>query len=231
MPHLIVLSLAGAGAVLLAWVGWLTWLDMLHWGKDIGSVLFGSRAGEAISLGIGMTVFNYVLIGLALIGAGALLFLRSRVSAEKPQFVMRPRPPKTNTPTYLKPIYQKPTYQKPTYQKPTYPTTTYLPENKKPEYPTDNAQPEYQTDNEKPEYLTDNEKPEYLTDNPKPELKPAVKEETTAAREETNFSGCLHHFGYLSNRPEGSPIPDECMLCQRLGDCMVATVYVNKLGD
>jgi hypothetical protein len=46
--------------------------------------------------------------------------------------------------------------------------------------------------------------------------------------EERFFSGCLHHFGYLSSRPKDSPIPPECIICQRLGDCMVATVYVKK---
>jgi hypothetical protein len=56
-----------------------------------------------------------------------------------------------------------------------------------------------------------------------------MKEENAAAREERFFSGCLHHFGYLSSRPKDSPIPQECIICQRLGDCMVATVYVKKL--
>jgi len=48
-------------------------------------------------------------------------------------------------------------------------------------------------------------------------IKPAMEEEKF-------FSGCLHHFGYLASRPSGAPIPEECIICQRLGDCMVATI-------
>jgi hypothetical protein len=181
MPHLLVLSLVGAGAILMAWVSWLTWIDVSQWGKDIGSIFFGSRTGQGISLGIGMTVFNYFLIGVALIGAGAFLFLRNRVLAVKPHVTMRakaPKAPKMNTATH---------------------------------------QVARQTAN---------------TENTTPEAKPTMKEETAAAaQEERFFSGCLHHFGYLSSRPSDSPIPQECILCQRLGDCMVATVYVNKLSD
>ena len=88
MPHIIELSLIGAGVLVMAWVGSLTWTDMAQWGKDIGDIFFGSRTGEAISLGVGMTVFNYFLIGLALIGTGTLLFLRNRILADKPQFAM-----------------------------------------------------------------------------------------------------------------------------------------------
>jgi len=43
------------------------------------------------------------------------------------------------------------------------------------------------------------------------------------------FSGCLHHFGYLASRPNNTPIPQECIICQRLGDCMVATVFPDIL--
>jgi len=46
--------------------------------------------------------------------------------------------------------------------------------------------------------------------------------------EERFFSGCRNHFGYLANRSKDTPIPPECIVCQRLGDCMVATIYVEK---
>lgn len=176
MPQLLVLSLVGVGVILMAWVSWLTWNDVSQWGKDIGSIFFGSRTGENISLGIGMTVFNYFLISVALIGAGGLLFLRNRFLAIKPHVTMRAKAanvPKVNTAT----------------------------------------------------------KQNTNAENTAPEAEPTIKEETAAAQEERFFSGCLHHFGYLSSRPSDSPIPQECILCQRLGDCMVATVYVNKLSD
>ncbi len=174
MPHIIELSLIGAGVLILAWVGSLTWTDMTQWSKDIGTIFFSSRTGESISLGIGMTVFNYFLISMALIGTGVVLFLRNTVLSAKLPLVTRISAQQVKTPTTQQ-ITKKP--------------------------------------------------PEIKQDTT------TVKEDSAAAQEERFFSGCLHHFGYLSSRPKDSPIPQECILCQRLGDCMVATVYVNKLSD
>jgi hypothetical protein len=168
MPHIIILSLVASAALILAWVGWLTWIDMTQWSKDIGSIFFGSRTGEAISLGIGMTVIHYFLISMSLLAAGVVLFLRNRILATKPQLAMRMKPQKVNV---------------------------------------------------------------NQSKNVNSAVKSMVKEENAAAREERFFSGCLHHFGYLSSRPKDSPIPQECILCQRLGDCMVATVYVKKISE
>ena len=168
IPNIIVLSLVVSAALILAWVGWLTWIDMTQWSKDIGSIFFGSRTGEAISLGIGMTVIHYFLISMSLLAAGVVLFLRKRILAVKPQVAMQMGPQKVKVNQSKKGVSA---------------------------------------------------------------VKSQVKEENAAAREERFFSGCLHHFGYLSSRPKDSPIPQECILCQRLGDCMVATVYVKKLGE
>lgn len=71
------LFLIALGSIVLAWVGWLIWYDMTTWGKDIVLIFFGSRTGEAISLRIGMIVFYYFLIGLALSLSGLLIFFRS----------------------------------------------------------------------------------------------------------------------------------------------------------
>jgi len=168
MPHIIVLSLVASAALIMAWIGWLTWTDMTQWSKDVGSIFFGSRANEAISLGIGMTVIHYFLISMSLLAAGVVLFMRNRILATKPELAMRMKPQKVNV-------------------------------NQSKNVPS--------------------------------AVKSQVKEENAAAREERFFSGCLHHFGYLSSRPKDSPIPQECILCQRLGDCMVATVYVNKINE
>lgn len=168
MPHIVVLFLVASAALILAWIGWLTWIDMTQWSKDIGSIFFGSRTGEAISLGIGMTVIHYFLISMSLLAVGLVLFLRKRIGATKPQHAMRIKPHKVN-----------------------------VNQSKK----VNSA------------------------------VKSPVKEENAAAREARLFSGCLHHFGYLSSRPKGSPIPQECIICQRLGDCMVATFYVKKISD
>ena len=168
MPHIIVLSLVASASLILAWIGWLTWTDMTQWSKDIGSIFFGSRTNEAISLGIGMTVIHYFLISMSLLAAGVVLFLKNRILATKTQIAMRIKPQKVKV-------------------------------NQSKNVPS--------------------------------AVKSQVKEENAAAREERFFSGCLHHFGYLSSRPKDSPIPQECILCQRLGDCMVATVYVNKINE
>jgi len=167
MPNIIVLFLVASAALILAWIGWLTWTDMTQWSKDIGNIFFGSRANEAISLGIGMTVIHYFLISMALLAAGLVLFLRNRIGATKPQHAMRIKPQKV----------------------------------------------------------------EAKTNEVTSAVESPVREENAAAREERFFSGCLHHFGYLSSRPKGSPIPQECIICQRLGDCMVATFYVKKISE
>jgi len=31
---------------------------------------------------------------------------------------------------------------------------------------------------------------------------------------------CSHSFGYLKTRPKGSPIPDECLVCQKMIQCI-----------
>jgi hypothetical protein len=167
-PHAIVLSLVASAALILAWVSWLTWIDVTEWGKDLDSILFGSRADEPISLGIGMTVIHYLLIGLSLLAAGVTLFLRNCISAMKPQLAMQMKPQEVDVKSSEEGISG---------------------------------------------------------------VESVVNEENVAAAGEKRlFLGCPYHFGYLSSRPEDSAVPQECMLCQRLGDCMVATVYVKKLG-
>ena len=170
MPQLIVLTIFTSGALVLGWVGYLTWNDISVWNKDIGTILFGSRTGEAISLGIGMTVMYYLLIGASLLAAGMALFLRNRILTAEPQQATPMKHPRM----------------------------------------MENHNNKHQ-----------NSKDESITTS---------KDENAAAREERFFSGCLQHFGYLSRRPKDSPIPQECILCQRLGDCMVATVYVQRVN-
>ncbi len=167
--NLIVLFLVISAALVLAWVGWLIWNDITVWSKDLGTILFGSRTGENISLGIGMTVFYYFSIGMLLLAAGMTMFLTKRIFIAKP----------------------------------------------KQEFPMKSQKTDLNQKN--------------IKVNRDSEVKSHIKEENAAAREERIFSGCLHHFGYLSSRPKDSPIPQECIICQRLGDCMVATVYVKKI--
>jgi hypothetical protein len=78
LSRITVLLLAASGLTLVVLVGWITWYDMTVWGKDLYSVLFGSRAMELISLGIGVKVIYYLLIGLALLAVGSIIHIRSR---------------------------------------------------------------------------------------------------------------------------------------------------------
>ncbi|TRO48199.1 hypothetical protein E2P60_01455 [Candidatus Bathyarchaeota archaeon] len=32
--------------------------------------------------------------------------------------------------------------------------------------------------------------------------------------------GCVHHLGYLKNRPKNTPMPEECLTCSKMIDCM-----------
>lgn len=172
--NLIVLSLVISSVLVLAWVSWLTWFDISVWNKNLGEIFFGSRTGEAISLGIGMTVFYYFSIGMLLLAFGGILFLKKTILSSKPQ-------------------------------------QTLLIQSKQTKLNDQNITTEIKSE-------------EKMSKE-----KPPAKEENLAAQEERIFSGCLHHFGYLSSRPKDSPIPQECIICQRLGDCMVATVYVKKI--
>jgi len=78
LPNLVGFVLVALGLYTLVWVGWLTWHDITTWSKSLALIFFGSRTGEAISLGIGMKVIHYLLIGLALLLSGLYAFFRKR---------------------------------------------------------------------------------------------------------------------------------------------------------
>ena len=78
LPNLTSLLLAVIGLVILAQVAWITWYDITVWSKDIVQIFLGSRIGEAISLGIGMKIIHYFILGLAFFLSGILTYLRNR---------------------------------------------------------------------------------------------------------------------------------------------------------
>ena len=78
LPNLASLLLTAIGSILLTEVAWVTFYDMTMWGKDIAVIFLGSRTGEAISLGIGIRIIHYFLIGLASFLSGMLTYLRRR---------------------------------------------------------------------------------------------------------------------------------------------------------
>jgi len=46
------------------------------------------------------------------------------------------------------------------------------------------------------------------------------KEQERTEKKETNEARCSHGFGYLKKRPKGTPIPDECLICQKMIQCL-----------
>ena len=43
-----------------------------------------------------------------------------------------------------------------------------------------------------------------------------------SAKKEDGSSGCPETFGYLANRPKGVPIPQGCLICPKMVDCMLS---------
>lgn len=167
-PPLLMLTLIICAGAVFAWVGWITWMDITDWGKDLSTIFFGSRTGEVMSLGIGMLLIHYFLIGMVFLCSGVLLFLRKRIGTLGAPQPVQVEAPKVNEKQSLK-------------------DTSAVESN--------------------------------------------GNHNNGIVNEDVFFSGCLHHFGYLSCRPKDSPIPQECILCQRLGDCMVATIYVKTVDE
>ncbi|MCZ2808036.1 MAG: hypothetical protein O2V44_01620 [Candidatus Bathyarchaeota archaeon] len=62
-----------------------------------------------------------------------------------------------------------------------------------------------------------------------PKTEPFVKEEPKeesktepSVEKESGSSGCPQSFGYLANRPKDTPIPQECLVCPKMVDCMLS---------
>lgn len=47
-------------------------------------------------------------------------------------------------------------------------------------------------------------------------------QETGTYKEENNQTICLHYFGYLSKLPKKSSIPEDCLICSRVVECIVS---------
>ena len=46
------------------------------------------------------------------------------------------------------------------------------------------------------------------------------KKEKSSSKDDK--SGCPEHFGYLANRPSDVPIPQACLTCPKMVDCMLS---------
>ena len=76
--------LTASGLTILAWICCFAIYETAMLDKDIILIFFGSRIGEAISLGIGIKIIHYFIIGTALFLSGSLTFLSRRSKAFKP---------------------------------------------------------------------------------------------------------------------------------------------------
>jgi hypothetical protein len=74
--NVIILLLLAVGSITLIWVVNLIWQDVTVWGKDLNIIFFGSRTGENISLGMGLQVIHYYLIGISFLILATGLLLR-----------------------------------------------------------------------------------------------------------------------------------------------------------
>ncbi|MEM1539937.1 MAG: hypothetical protein QXJ07_00930 [Candidatus Bathyarchaeia archaeon] len=63
---------------------------------------------------------------------------------------------------------------------------------------------------------------------PKEEENKAVGKPLTEKGRETQAipdkTGCRHYFGYLSNRSSKDGIPEECIVCEKIVQCMLKTM-------
>ena len=48
-------------------------------------------------------------------------------------------------------------------------------------------------------------------------------QETDTQKEDKNQTICLHYFGYLSKLPKNSMIPEDCLLCSKVVECIVSS--------
>jgi hypothetical protein len=80
--------------------------------------------------------------------------------------------------------------------------------------------------------LEEEEKPSTLMDEEQePESKEMEIEEPTVRHTEPKpvstspkVEGCKHHFGYLSQRSSKEKIPEECITCENIVQCMLKNV-------
>jgi len=76
--------LTASGLIILSYICCFTIYEAIMLNKDIILIFFGSRIGEAISLGIGIIIIHYFIIGAALFLSGSFTFLPRRSEAFKP---------------------------------------------------------------------------------------------------------------------------------------------------
>ena len=52
------------------------------------------------------------------------------------------------------------------------------------------------------------------------EIKAAILSKQPAEKELQLEGKCGHFFGYLNKRPKGTPVPERCLTCEKMVDCL-----------
>ena len=47
-----------------------------------------------------------------------------------------------------------------------------------------------------------------------------IKTEKTETSQEARPPGCPYHFGYLREHPKNTPVPNECLTCTKIMECL-----------
>ena len=68
------------------------------------------------------------------------------------------------------------------------------------------------------------EKVETLQENQKTASRTSKSRKNVRAKSQADFRNCVHSFGYLRSLPRNTPIPDECLGCPTVVQC----VFQNK---
>jgi len=50
------------------------------------------------------------------------------------------------------------------------------------------------------------------------------REKSDGRKIAVTVSNCPHEIGYLRSRPKDSAIPDECLICPRILQCMISSI-------
>jgi hypothetical protein len=61
---------------------------------------------------------------------------------------------------------------------------------------------------------------DYVVDSFIETVKDAISDLESNKQSKVN-QNCSHHFGYLANLPSDSSIPEECLLCSKVVECIV----------
>ena len=48
-------------------------------------------------------------------------------------------------------------------------------------------------------------------------------QEMDIEKEDNNQTICLHYYGYLAKLPKNSSIPEDCLLCSKVVECLVSS--------